>query len=65
MTNTPEKIVYTARATVTGGRAGTAKSEDGVLDLSLTAPKETGGPGTAPTPSSCSPSASAPASRVR
>ena len=50
MTNTPEKIVYTARATVTGGRAGTAKSEDGVLDLSLTAPKETGGPGTGTNP---------------
>ena len=50
MTNTPEKIVYTARATVTGGRQGHATSEDGVLDLSLTAPKETGGPGTGTNP---------------
>ena len=50
MTNTPEKIVYTARATVTGGRTGTAKSEDGVLDLSLTAAKEMGGPGTGTNP---------------
>lgn len=50
MTNTPQKIVYTARATVTGGRQGRATSEDGVLDLSLTAPKETGGPGTGTNP---------------
>lgn len=50
MTNTPDKIVYTARATVTGGRAGQATSEDGILDLDLTAPKETGGPGTGTNP---------------
>ncbi|MDF9716892.1 organic hydroperoxide resistance protein [Nocardioides sp. ChNu-153] len=50
MTNTPDKIVYTARATVTGGRQGRARSEDGVLDLDLTAPKETGGPGTGTNP---------------
>ena len=50
MTNTPEKIVYTARATVTGGRQGHAKSDDGVLDLTLTSPKETGGPGTGTNP---------------
>lgn len=50
MTNTPEKIVYTARASVTGGRAGHATSEDGILDLSLTAPRETGGPGTGTNP---------------
>ena len=50
MTNTPTKIVYTARAAVTGGRQGHARSEDGVLDLALTAPKETGGPGTGTNP---------------
>ncbi len=50
MTDTPEKIVYTARATVTGGRAGHAVTDDGVLDLDLTAPKETGGPGTGTNP---------------
>ena len=50
MTNTPDKIVYTARATVTGGRQGHARSEDGILDLELTAPKETGGPGTGTNP---------------
>jgi len=51
MTNTPENIVYTARASVTGGRKeGRAASEDGVLDQTLTAPKETGGPGTGTNP---------------
>ncbi len=50
MTNTPDKIVYTARATVTGGRSGRAASEDGVMDVALTAPKETGGPGTGTNP---------------
>ncbi|MGI8522353.1 MAG: organic hydroperoxide resistance protein [Nocardioides sp.] len=50
MTNTPEKIVYTAKATVTGAREGHASTEDGILDLNLTAPKETGGPGTGTNP---------------
>ena len=50
MTNTPTKIVYTARATATGGRSGRATSEDGILDVDLTAPKETGGPGTGTNP---------------
>ena len=51
MTDTPEKIVYTARATVTGGRKqGHAVTDDGVLDVLLTAPKETGGPGTGTNP---------------
>jgi len=50
MTNTPEKIVYTAHATTVGGRQGTAKTDDGLLDLTLTAPKELGGPGTGTNP---------------
>ncbi len=50
MTTTPDKIVYTAVATSTGGRAGRAVSSDGILDISLTAPKETGGPGTGTNP---------------
>ena len=50
MTNTPDKIVYTARASVSGGRNGHATTEDGILDLDLTAPKETGGPGTGTNP---------------
>ena len=40
-----EKIVYTAHATSIGGREGTSKSPDGVLDLKLTTPKEMGGNG--------------------
>lgn len=50
MTNTPDKIVYTAHATTVGGRQGTAKTDDGQLDLVLTPPKEMGGPGTGVNP---------------
>lgn len=46
----PEKTLYTAHVTVAGGRSGSARSDDGVLDLPLTAPKETGGPGTGTNP---------------
>ncbi|GAK71733.1 organic hydroperoxide resistance protein [Agrobacterium rubi TR3 = NBRC 13261] len=38
-------ILYTTKASATGGRAGNAKSEDGVLDVKLTVPKELGGDG--------------------
>ena len=38
-------ILYTTKATATGGRAGNAKSEDGVLDVTLTVPKALGGDG--------------------
>ncbi len=44
-------IIYTAQAAATGGRAGTARSEDGRLDLSLSVPADMGGdggPGTNP-----------------
>ena len=41
----PEKILYTAHATSTGGREGTSKSNDGVLDVKLTTPKGLGGNG--------------------
>lgn len=43
--------LYTAEATATGGRAGTAKSSDGRLALDLSVPSEIGGdggPGTNP-----------------
>ncbi len=40
-----EKKVYTAHATVTGGRDGEAKSDDGNLDVKLQMPKEMGGTG--------------------
>ena len=38
------KVLYTAEATVTGGRAnGRGRTSDGVLDLQLRPPKEMGG----------------------
>lgn len=37
------KIVYTAHATATGGREGTAKTDDGKLDVKLDPPKAMGG----------------------
>ena len=40
-----ETILYTAHATSTGGREGTAKTSDGVLDVKLAPPKELGGSG--------------------
>ena len=40
-----DKVLYTAHATSTGGREGTSKSSDGVLDVKLTTPKELGGNG--------------------
>jgi osmotically inducible protein OsmC len=45
-----ENIVYTARATAQGGRKGHVRSEDGIVDLDLAAPPETGGPGGASNP---------------
>jgi Ohr subfamily peroxiredoxin len=39
------KTLYTAVATVHGGREGHVKSDDGVLDLDLRIPKSMGGPG--------------------
>ncbi len=38
-------ILYTAQASATGGRAGRAVSDNGVLDVKLTVPKELGGDG--------------------
>jgi Ohr subfamily peroxiredoxin len=50
MTNTPDTISYTARATAKGGRSGHSASDDGLVDVQLTAPKELGGPGTGTNP---------------
>lgn len=38
-------ILYTTKASATGGRSGSARSEDGVLAVTLTTPKELGGDG--------------------
>ena len=40
-------ILYTATATASGGRDGSARTDDGVLDVALTTPRARGGPGTA------------------
>jgi osmotically inducible protein OsmC len=42
-------ILYTTRATATGGRSGSARSEDGALAVTLTTPKALGGDGAAGT----------------
>ncbi len=40
-----DKILYTAHATSSGGRDGSSRSDDGVLDVKLTTPKGLGGNG--------------------
>ena len=40
-----DKVLYTAKATATGGRDGRATSSDKALDVSLSAPKALGGTG--------------------
>jgi lipoyl-dependent peroxiredoxin len=45
----PEKILYTAHSTATGGRDGRALSSDQVLNVALATPRELGGAGGAGT----------------
>jgi Ohr subfamily peroxiredoxin len=45
----PEKVLYTARSTATGGRDGRAVSSDQALDVALATPRELGGAGGAGT----------------
>jgi Ohr subfamily peroxiredoxin len=45
-----EKPLYTAEASVKGGRDGHGSSSDGVLDLDIRPPTELGGPGGATNP---------------
>ena len=40
-----QKVLYTATATATGGRTGSAKSDDGKLSVELSTPRELGGAG--------------------
>ena len=42
--------LYTTTVTAIGGRSGTGRSEDGILDLQLAMPKELGGKGGATNP---------------
>jgi lipoyl-dependent peroxiredoxin len=39
------KVLYKTEATATGGRTGSAKTADGAFAVTLTTPKELGGPG--------------------
>lgn len=39
------KILYTTQASATGGRTGSAATKDGAFAVTLTTPKELGGPG--------------------
>ena len=45
MTQSLEKVLYTATATAVGGREGRITTDDGILDLSLVPPKGLGGQG--------------------
>ena len=40
-----EKVIYKAHAQSTGGRDGTTRSSDGLLDVKLSVPREMGGAG--------------------
>lgn len=42
--------LYTTKVTAIGGRSGTVRSEDGILDLQLAMPRELGGKGGATNP---------------
>ncbi len=44
-----DKVIYTATATATGGRTGTASSSDSALQVKLDTPRELGGAGGAGT----------------
>lgn len=50
MAQTLNKTIYTAEATVTGGRAGHGRTSDGLLDVDLAVPAEMGGGGGATNP---------------
>lgn len=41
----PVDVIYKTSATATGGRDGSARSDDGSVDVKLVVPKEMGGPG--------------------
>jgi Ohr subfamily peroxiredoxin len=45
-----EKVIFIARANSMGGRVGTAKSDDGQIDLKLDRPVEMGGKGNGTNP---------------
>lgn len=50
MTIQLDKVLYTAKASATGGREGHVRSTDGFVDMDLQPPTEMGGPGGATNP---------------
>lgn len=50
MPTTLDKVFYTANTRTTGGREGRAVSDDGLLDVKLSPPKQLGGAGGATNP---------------
>ena len=50
MEGRPVTNLYTTKVTAVGGRSGTVRSDDGVLELSLAVPEELGGKGGATNP---------------
>jgi lipoyl-dependent peroxiredoxin len=48
--NNLHKVLYTAKAHTTGGRDGSTRTSDGLLDVRLSLPKEMGGKGDATNP---------------
>ncbi len=51
MTDSPEKILYTATASAQGGRReGSSSTDDGKVDVTITAPTELGGDGAGTNP---------------
>ncbi|NCT97388.1 MAG: organic hydroperoxide resistance protein [Comamonadaceae bacterium] len=50
MPTTLDKVVYTARAHTTGGREGSSRSDDGLLEVKLAPPKAMGGAGNGTNP---------------
>jgi hypothetical protein len=57
-------ILYTAKATASGGRHGSIRSDDGLLDLNLALPKALGGKGGATNPEQLFAGGMLPASRT-
>lgn len=45
MVNKIDKVIYRAHATTTGGRDGSSRTPDGLLDVKMAVPKEMGGAG--------------------
>lgn len=50
MATSLDKVIYTARAHTTGGREGSSRTDDGLLDIKLSPPKVMGGAGNATNP---------------